>query len=664
MAAAAPDFITLHQEPSNWADATPDYAVLMNVLGSGSASAAADVALAFHNLATRSPVVVAFVLDGDENHVQVGFAPMYYPGDLTNPQPDLDGLMVVLTGSDPGACTPVVLPTACFGRIAATRCDDVATITGPTGHGAAPAVVRTGPHAATVATATEIRVRRVLLLPPTAAADAIGYLADGRYSLPAFYNRFVLGKHDSADLAERALWAETALWFRAASTNTGAGQNLVRVTPSVPTTLPVTRLLGAFTTQRIRHYMSLQGVGGPQLSNHAFQAGVNQLAQVLTDNHDDSKAFETQARLKTFRDKHGAALENRILRLTGAVDEAHLPEIHRLLVNSPKGREYSILNCQLAERAHASPLPLGISNAPLATPGLLETVFRSYEPMNSGLFLGRGLTPFAIICEGHADVESLKKIVKSASLVESGGSLTLSDAASLTTNDVRLPTEAFIAVEKLLGWSVVVDVFHGHNTPIADQVRTAVEAVHPHLHRIVTQSAETHTVGMELVCRVLYEFQQDYFAWASKVSQGMVVPVPDFSEIVDKVQSYRVHSLCVLPPSWYVNLQGESPSRTRSEPSGTLREQTGTVPRNNPNPDQALLTRFRDCGHSSIKSMIGEHAVTVPKIGGKEICLSWALRGTCSNNCKRKEQHKQYSRDVVQKIHALMDACGVANSQP
>jgi hypothetical protein len=57
--------------------------------------------------------------------------------------------------------------------------------------------------------------------------------------------------------------------------------------------------------------------------------------------------------------------------------------------------------------------------------------------------------------------------------------------------------------------------------------------------------------------------------------------------------------------------------------------------------------------------MIRNHSVTVPKIAGKEICLAWALRGSCSSNCKRKDQHKQYSRDVVSKIHALMDTCGV-----
>ena len=80
----------------------------------------------------------------------------------------------------------------------------------------------------------------------------------------------------------------------------------------------------------------------------------------------------------------------------------------------------------------------------------------------------------------------------------------MSDASSLTTTDVRLPTLVHIAVEKLLGWSVVVDVFHGHGEPIAVSIREAVRDIAPYLNRLVHQSAVTETVGMEQVCRVMF----------------------------------------------------------------------------------------------------------------------------------------------------------------
>jgi hypothetical protein len=82
----------------------------------------------------------------------------------------------------------------------------------------------------------------------------------------------------------------------------------------------------------------------------------------MSDNQTAYLDYDLEARRKTFAKKHGAALETRILRFTGQPDEAHLPEIHRLMTNAPRGREYSILNSQFAERATASDLPLTAAN--------------------------------------------------------------------------------------------------------------------------------------------------------------------------------------------------------------------------------------------------------------------------------------------------------------
>ena len=80
-------------------------------------------------------------------------------------------------------------------------------------------------------------------------------------------------------------------------------------------------------------------------------------------------------------------------------------------------------------------------------------------------------------------------------------------------------------------------------------------------------------------------------------------------------------------------------------------------------PDRRLLNRFRDSEHSSITAMMDGHSPIVPKHSGKEVCLSWALKGECSASCKRGKQHVRYSRDTNSQIHKLLDECGVANPQ-
>ena len=62
-----------------------------------------------------------------------------------------------------------------------------------------------------------------------------------------------------------------------------------------------------------------------------------------------------------------------------------------------------------------------------------------------------------------------------------GKSLSLADAEKLTATDVRFPTSPQTAAEKLHGWSVVIDIFHGVNQPIANSIRKVVIEIAPSL---------------------------------------------------------------------------------------------------------------------------------------------------------------------------------------
>ena len=130
--------------------------------------------------------------------------------------------------------------------------------------------------------------------------------------------------------------------------------------------------------------------------------------------------------------------------------------------------------------------------------------------------------------------------------------MSLQDAKSITSADVKFPSTAYFAGEKLHGWSVVIDVFHGVAHDVATRVRDFVIAVVPHLHSVQCNLAETPGVGMDMVCRVLYEAQQEHFRWANEVANGVAAAAPvNFSEILGKVQTYRVSSLCPLPSLWH-----------------------------------------------------------------------------------------------------------------
>ena len=67
--------------------------------------------------------------------------------------------------------------------------------------------------------------------------------------------------------------------------------------------------------------------------------------------------------------------------------------------------------------------------------------------------------------------------------MESGTSTTLSDARALVSNDIRFPEDAAMAAEKLAGWSILIDIFHGETTDIAVNIRSALREINPALSR-------------------------------------------------------------------------------------------------------------------------------------------------------------------------------------
>ena len=176
-------------------------------------------------------------------------------------------------------------------------------------------------------------------------------------------------------------------------------------------------------------------------------------------------------------------------------------------------------------------MPLALLNCPLPTTKLVDDVFRSLNPANTGLIFAFGLSPFAIVCEGHAEMESVRCLIKQAELAESGTTMSLADAERLTSSDVRFPVNPQTGAEKLWGWSILVDIFHGVAHDISISVRRFVCNVGPALHRVAEQHADNPSIGMYHVCRVLYEAQQDYFCYASAAASGAGAVCPTFQHI-------------------------------------------------------------------------------------------------------------------------------------
>jgi hypothetical protein len=194
----------------------------------------------------------------------------------------------------------------------------------------------------------------------------------------------------------------------------------------------------------------------------------------------------------------------------------------------------------------------------------------------------------------------------------------------------------------------------------------AVKQIAPTFFRMAAEQA-TPATGMDLINRVMYDMQQEYYMYLNAKASGPAPAVPTFRELINKVITFRADSLSPLPLSWYLLLDApnlKSGKEKRAPTTGNdPRSQSGSRKEFYSNADRTLLKRFKDSQFTTISAMTNGKDITIPKHGNKECCLTWAYKGECSTRCSRAAAHKDYEDSTNQKLHAILDKCGVARLQ-
>ncbi|MGL5934110.1 MAG: hypothetical protein ACRCZI_00655, partial [Cetobacterium sp.] len=366
------------------------------------------------------------------------------------------------------------------------------------------------------------------------------------------------------------------------------------------------------------------------------------------------------------------------------VDDAGLPPVHNTLLRTTKSRVYATLGNLFTARVPASAVHLNPASAPMATTRLVDEVFHNYQPYSDGFQFAKGLPPLAIVCHGHPAMNAHQELIAQAQMVESGATVSLADATTLSANRASFPSCAVVAAEKLYGWSIVLDVFHGVHHPMAISVRAAVCLLGPSLLRL-ERTMSNANLGMDVICRVMFDMQQDYMSWVRSTSNGIATAVPDFQRLINLVDTHRASCLAALPSSWYMQPgapvltppsppaggppAGGGPAQAAGGSNGTggAGGSSGSgrgAPVVNASVDPVLKRRYDASGHTSIGALLGGRTVTVPQRGGKDICLTWALRGSCNSGCKRADNHVRYSVTINRAIGTILNECGVPDPQP
>jgi hypothetical protein len=255
MATATTTLISaLYADGTKWIEAAPAYDSILNVVGPDTNSNAATVKTTILNMAQRSPITVAFILEGDPEHIQVGHTLCAFSNDPLCASP-YDDHVIAFVGDDLASAAPVLLPNDSFSRTAKLIIYNTAHMTGVNGHGTAGgAVVRFDQQASGTQNTDDFCARRVMVLPPDESSD---FLSCNPTGIQNFYNFFLQPHAASAVPAIHAKWEPVKQWWRAACMNqNGSTESKVWVT-GTSSALPAARqALNACTARIITHVTS------------------------------------------------------------------------------------------------------------------------------------------------------------------------------------------------------------------------------------------------------------------------------------------------------------------------------------------------------------------------------------------------------------------------
>jgi hypothetical protein len=628
--------------------------------------------------ATNTPIVLALLSSQNPGCISFVSSPALYAPTLGDPSP-LDGEVFALFGSQVSGVIPLHIPATAMGAGVVRVLNDPAAVLASIRH-ATHRLFAAPVEAAEPNNSVVLDMRRALVMPTDMARLAV---SKGSVTPEEFYAEF-LAPH--VGTPREAEFLPICNWWRAVSTlSLGA----TRTVPPVHSLLVTGRGFSAnqvsklqqWTNKRVTDLLARSlapvapGVAPPTdpLTGTAFTGALTMLSNQLQAHQDAQEARAARAAApRTYSDRFGSAATGGMLRLVGVDSEDDLSDLLKALGSNKHAREdLEALVSAIAVRASEANCVASQHTRPRASVPLINMLRnRDFAPTNDDL--GAGLTPFAVVCDCHS-AEAKKTSAKFDLLqkVEAGtNAVSYADAIQFSMNNAKLPVNERFAGHQIEGHSLLVDLVFGPAHALATAYRHSVQD----LILLLSTGLEIHypdtpNKRREIALRVMYWIQQEVYYYIRKRAAGQDPPLPDFDRLVKDLEKKNFHALPELPQVWLVKENAEpsqdpatpnteDPTTKGSPEKGASQPKAASAKETNLYADSKIMQRWKNSGARTIGDLLAKGDASMPKIGNKDVCLSFHFRGYCSSACKR--SHKKASATTLAEVHALLDACGVA----
>jgi hypothetical protein len=413
-----------------------------------------------------------------------------------------------------------------------------------------------------------------------------------------------------------------------------------------------------------------------QLSQLNNQARLDRVAR--------QEARDLATKPKSVREKFGDYVTDRLLMLTDSADDEDLPRVYHELAARQKGVNKRLLVQQCFDIAAQE---FGVNKLPVASTHVIDLdnwdfIGTSYDA------IGTGLLPFSVVPPDAPSKAGKKALLEEQERIHlydlSGeavsGAISSTDAKKLYNNKGYVPTEWTEASTQIESYVIILAVVLGSAHRAIIQYMKAVNMYGRVKTRL--QAAMNKKFGAKAApaLLVLY-FQLNVRSWFEE-RWTFDLNDREAPELLDGLQSYiRSNRFDWLPshediPALEFLTSGREPASSGEQISGgSTAAQTGTprmsnapAPASAPNIINRVQNPNRDVrfiGNTpfavNIRTRSIRNAITVANVdppqvtrGGRLMptCLSWHVKGSCSEECARKADHVANTAEEKEQLHS------------
>lgn len=263
----------------------------------------------------------------------------------------------------------------------------------------------------------------------------------------------------------------------------------------------------------------------------------------------------------------------------------------------------------------------------------------------------QGISPFLMCPRSSKKANSTYLLTQRYLLLQGDNNLPLlSDIQELVpTSEYSLPEDMHALADYLGAYSVIWDVLIGEHHPLSVALRQHFKFWKKHGPAVITAIPETYMRNVVIVGTLRY-IQLNVLRYVNEImyaeEDDFVIP-PSFEHIVTSIHNRLFQHLPALPASYHTTpkaIPGDNNPRT-----STLATRPSTTPVGNEivAPDKDKITAHLDAFKASQKTIPQlRNIAKQPKVknGTMTLCLSYHLRGSCFDNCRRIETHRKLAK--------------------